>query len=76
MLTAHAIPASYSRMSKEQAFKTILREWRNSKGLLQKNAADLLKVSVDTYRHWECGANEPSEFPSKAEILKRMEAEQ
>lgn len=52
-------------------FAEDLKKWRGS--LLQKEAADILKVSLDTYRNWEGSQNEPREVPSKAEILRRME---
>jgi DNA-binding transcriptional regulator YiaG len=52
------------------AFSDDLRKWRGK--LLQKEAADVLKVPLDTYRAWEHGQSEPSEAPNKAEILRRM----
>lgn len=51
-------------------FAEELRAWRGK--LLQKEAAEILKVPLDTYRGWEHSQREPSDAPSKSEILRRM----
>ena len=51
-------------------FATELRQWRGR--LLQKEAAQLLGVSVRTYEAWECGQHAPTTKPSMNDILKRM----
>lgn len=47
-----------NRAMPEKTFRSELREWRGKR--LQKEAADILKVSVRTYQGWESGAHEPS----------------
>jgi DNA-binding transcriptional regulator YiaG len=47
-----------------------LRKWRGK--LLQKEAAQLLGVSVRTYEAWEAGAHEPTSKPSMRDIEQRM----
>jgi transcriptional regulator with XRE-family HTH domain len=59
-------------MSDQQNFGDRLRAWRKSKKWLQKQAADALKVSLDTYRAWEYNNGSPHESPSMAEIQQRM----
>lgn len=52
-------------------FADELRAWRGK--LLQKEAADILKVSLDTYRSWEHDQREPrDEVVTKSEIQRRM----
>lgn len=53
-------------------FKTLLREWRERKGLLQKQACEVLQIDLDTYRRWECGQTEPHTSPSMNEMLARI----
>ena len=60
-------------MLKEKSFSEKLREWRKAHGWLQKEAADALRVSIDTYRQWEQAAAIPHETPSRREIEQRME---
>jgi hypothetical protein len=52
------------------AFAQELKSWRGK--LLQKEAADILKVPLDTYRAWEHGQHEPKEVVTKSEIVRRM----
>ena len=54
------------------AFADELRTWRGK--ILQKEAADVLKVPLDTYRAWEHGQREPLETVPKSEIIRRMAA--
>ena len=61
-------------MAKDQKFSDMLKQWRMAHNWLQKQAADALNVSIDTYRQWEQGQMEPHDTPSKTEILVRMEA--
>ena len=56
-----------------ESFAKKLKKWRSQRGSLQKEAADVLSVPLDTYRQWENAASEPHQSPSMAEILKRME---
>lgn len=41
-------------------FPYILTKWRDRSGLLAKEAANLIGVSVHTYRGWEYGKHLPS----------------
>jgi DNA-binding transcriptional regulator YiaG len=54
------------------SFAEELRAWRGKR--LQKQAADVLAVPLDTYRSWEHGQNEPRETAPKSEILRRMKS--
>ena len=49
-----------------------LKEWRLRHGWIQKEAADILKVSIDTYRPWENGKTQPLNTPSMTEMLARL----
>lgn len=40
-------------------FQDTLQAWRSSKRLTQAQAADLLRVGLSTYQHWESGKIEP-----------------
>jgi len=51
----------------DETFKVELRSWRGER--LQKQAADVLKVSLRTYENWERGANIPDGI--KIEELRR-----
>jgi len=53
-------------------FKEKLRKWRGT--LRQKEAANILKVSVRTYQNWEEGKNNPKPL-AMAELERRMEAQ-
>lgn len=55
-----------------EKFGNRLRKWRKKLKLLQKNAADVLGVSVRTYQNWEENANEPTAL-ALAEITRRMD---
>jgi DNA-binding transcriptional regulator YiaG len=55
-------------------FSDELRQWREWRKMLQKEAADALRVPLDTYRQWEQGQSTPHESPSYDEIRRRMEA--
>jgi DNA-binding transcriptional regulator YiaG len=61
-------------MAKEKTFADEVREWRERRGFLQKNAADYLGIPLDTYRAWEGAKTVPHTAPSMGEIRKRMEA--
>lgn len=50
-----------------------VKQWRKSKGLLLKEAADTLKVPMVTYCMWEYCKKVPHEL-SKPEIRRRMAA--
>lgn len=76
MWTELAQSTSVRQMADQKPFNVKLREWRFARGLLQKQAADFLKVPLDTFRQWEYGNNTPHQSPSMDEILKRMEVEQ
>jgi hypothetical protein len=54
------------------AFAQELRTWRGK--LLQKEAAAILGVPLDTYRAWEHGQHEPREVLTRSEIVRRMDA--
>jgi transcriptional regulator with XRE-family HTH domain len=56
-------------------FARKLRRWRTKLKLVQKEAADRLNVSLDTYRSWEHGLRTPIESApqTKAQILQAME---
>lgn len=41
-------------------FKTELKKWRQRRKLTQSGAAKRMDVSLDTYRNWEQGKNEPA----------------
>lgn len=56
---------------KQRPFQEILRDWRAIHGWVQKEAADVLKVSVRTYEGWEQGKTEPREL-AMWEIQRRM----
>lgn len=43
-------------------WSTTLRDWRNLHKLQQKDAADILSVSIDTYRGWESMKSTPPKF--------------
>ena len=45
-------------------FSEELKRWRGER--LQKEAADLLDVSLSTYHNWEQGVNTPSRFTIRA----------
>lgn len=49
---------------------TQLKEWRLSKGLTQKDAADLMKVNQVTWHGWEHGNRQPS--PASCTELERI----
>ena len=53
-------------------FCNILRQWRKRGKMLQKEAAAILQVPLDTYRAWEYGNREPTEAVPKSEVLRRM----
>ncbi len=53
-------------------FAEELKKWRGK--LLQKEAAEILKVPLDSYRAWEYGNREPYDALSKSEIQNRMAA--
>ncbi len=57
-------------MAKRTGFAAELRTWRGKR--LQKEAADILGVPLDTYRGWEYESSKPSEAPSMCEIRQRM----
>jgi transcriptional regulator with XRE-family HTH domain len=61
-------------MPEKENFGNKLRAWRKRRGWLQKQAADALSVSLDTYRAWEYNNGAPHKAPSRAEIEQRMEA--
>lgn len=52
-------------------FRVILREWRMSRGLFQKEAADILGVNKRTYEAWEYGRTCPKGL-AIAELKRRM----
>lgn len=54
-----------------ELFKTRLRNWRISNGLIQKEAAVKLDVAVATIRKWEKGKREPKKL-TMAEVERRM----
>ncbi|MCI9405051.1 MAG: helix-turn-helix transcriptional regulator [Clostridia bacterium] len=41
-------------------FSTSLRRIRNERGIVQKDVAQALNVSLKTVSHWETGYSEPS----------------
>lgn len=43
-------------------WSTTLRDWRKANKLQQKEAADVLSVSIDTYRGWEGMKSTPPKF--------------
>ena len=43
-----------------KTFGEKLKELRNESGLTQKQAAEILAVTVPTLSHWECNYQEPS----------------
>lgn len=53
-------------------FAARLRDWRTKGSILQKNAADVLGVSIRTYQAWESSARTPNEI-MQAELFRRME---
>lgn len=53
------------------SFAQRLRKWRKFKGLVQKQAAEVLKVNLRTYQNWEEGRWEPQEL-ALAELERRM----
>ena len=55
----------------DKTFKKKIRAWRKSRGLVQKQAADVLDVSVRTYQGWEYGKTSPNKL-ALAELLRRM----
>ena len=55
----------------DKTFKKTIRAWRKSKGMVQKQAADFLDVSVRTYHGWEYGKTSPGKL-AMAELLRRM----
>ena len=57
----------------EKEFKKELRAWRKSRGFVQKEAADFLKVNKRTYEGWEYGRTCPLPL-AMAELKRRMEA--
>lgn len=61
-------------MAKEKTFADEVRQWRNGRKLLQKEAAAFLGIPLDTYRSWEHSQGEPHESPSKGEIRAKMGA--
>ena len=73
MLTKHDKYANFQNMAQPRVtFKAMLRQWRERKGLLQKEACEVLKIDLDTYRRWECGQTEPHTSPSMTEMLARL----
>jgi DNA-binding XRE family transcriptional regulator len=52
-------------------FRIAVKDWRRRVGLVQKEAADLLGVSLRTYQGWESGRYEPF-YLAKIEIERRM----
>lgn len=52
-----------------EEFHHRLKKWRGK--LVQKEAADFLKVPLRTYQAWEYGANKPSDLAMQ-EIERRM----
>lgn len=52
----------------------MLRRWRIGLGLVQKQAADKLSVSVRTYQGWEAGKSQPNKF-ARAELERLMNLE-
>lgn len=52
-------------------WKIILKSWRTKAGLLQKEAAEKLGVSVRTYQGWEEGKSTPNRF-ARVELERRM----
>jgi len=57
------------------AFAQQIKQWRKSKGLLQKEAADILQVSYGAWRSWERGKKTPRKVASLSieEIQRRMD---
>jgi len=53
-------------------FRETLNIWRGKRGL--KQVAEILGVSYGTIVNWACRDHEPSDVPSKKEILDRMAA--
>jgi len=49
----------------------LISQWRTSHGLVLKQAADILQVSVETFKNWEYDRHEPSR-PTQDEIRRRM----
>ena len=50
--------AFIERLSKCKKPKTMLKEWRLSKGFTQKRAADFIGVRANSYSKWEHAAND------------------
>jgi DNA-binding transcriptional regulator YiaG len=44
----------------DATFADELKAWRKSQKIIQKEAAEILGVSVRTYQGWECGTFHPA----------------
>jgi DNA-binding transcriptional regulator YiaG len=46
----------------KHAWGATLKKLRESRGLTQETAAELLKVPLDTYQNWEQGRSAPADY--------------
>ena len=56
-----------------ESLKKKLKKWRKKRGLIQKQAADILGVNLRTLQGWEEGRPEPSPL-ALSELTRRMES--
>jgi len=54
-----------------ELLKKKLKKWRKERGLVQKQAADILGANIRTYQGWEEGRGTPSSM-ALAELERRM----
>lgn len=55
-----------------EEFKIAVKTWRKKANLVQKQAADVLGVSLRTYQGWEMGSHEPLPM-AMMELKRRMD---
>jgi transcriptional regulator with XRE-family HTH domain len=64
---------SSTAMARERTFADELRDWLKRHDWVQKQGADALGVSLDTFRSWIHGHRTPTESPSIREVREKME---